>query len=315
MTWGPPMEDFFPFEAPPGNHSTMDNWRKMAQLWCADGVIRPHLSHMTTEANPFSVYGYDWASGRVTVAPGGCWVNGFYGESRAAKVLDVGSPGGHADGMIVVRYDNVAQNMAIVWRPGVAEGGLVKDPVGWWEIPLARMWDGHDWPTTDRRRYVPLDSLTPGIPEIPRWVPFGQYPPGAWGWAQWPPTQQDVGPGTTDLLVIYPGTMSNFRVGRSYRFTFLASPVRFTDGTGVPNAQLIAYVRDDLGVRRQENLLQQSHFANASGGQGTTVATTITITNGQPNLVAFLQLVIHNAGNIWRWPANSIVITCEDAGA
>lgn len=313
MTIGALFEDFFPMEIPPGNHSTMDNWRKMAQLWCADGVVLPHLSGSPQEPNALQVWAWDgsWIGGtwNATVAPGACWVNGFYGWNEDHRnVVAVGS------GLLVARYDPVAQTVALVHRPGVGIGGEVKDPTGWWEVPLAYM-NAEAPQIVDLRRYVPLADLTPGIPEIPAWVPRGLMPPASWGWAFGPAGQWDVGQGTTDLLVIYPGTVGFFTPGRSYRITALAAPQRIQDGTGTPNYNLDFFVQDDRGLLYNEVILRWNQGVQTSATSGSAWSGQVVIQGAQRNLAAGLRIAIHNAGHVVRFPVGSLVLACEDVGA
>jgi hypothetical protein len=305
------MEDFFPMEIPPGNHSTMDNWRKMAQLWCADGVVHPDLSFMPTERFPMSVYGWDWANSRASVAPGACWVNGFYGQNDTVKVLVVGAPPDW--GLVVARFDNVAQTIALVYKGGSGPTDLIRDRDGWWEIPLAQM--NTDGSIADLRRSVPLPDLTPGIPEIPAWVPRGMLPQGAWGWAFGPAGQWDIGgPSTTDLLVIYPSVTHYFVPGRSYRFTALAAPERLFDGQGQPNFNLNFWVSDDRGLLYDEILLRWNQSAQGSALVGNPFSGAVTIGNAHASLMSGLRITINNQGHVVRFPVGSLVLACEDAG-
>jgi hypothetical protein len=307
------MEDYFPMEIPPGNHSTMDNWRKMAQLWCADGVVLPDLSFMPSERFPLSAYGWDWNASACSIAPGACFVNGFYGQNDTAKVLQVGAPPDW--GLVVARYDPVAQLISIVYKGGSGPTDLVRDPAGWWEIPLAQM--NTDGSIADLRRGVPLADLTPGIPEIPAWVPRGLLPPNAvgWGWAYGPTGTWDVGQGTTDLLVIYPGATHYFIPGRSYRFTALAAPERLSDGSGQPDFWLSFFVQDDRGLVYNEILLRWNQSAQGTSLVGNAFSGLVTIGNAHGNLAAGLRITIANAGHVVRFPVGSLVLACEDAGA
>jgi hypothetical protein len=305
------MEDFFPFEVPPGNHSTMDNWRKMARLWCADGVVHPDASFMPSERYPLSAYGWDWNSGACSIAPGACWVNGFYGQNDTAKALQVGAPPDW--GLVCARYDPVAQLISIVYKGGSGPTDLIRDPAGWWEVPLAQM--NTDGSIADLRRLVPLPDLTPQLPEIPAWVPRGMLPQGAWGWAFGPAGTWDiVGPTTADLLVIYPAATHYFIPGRAYRFTGLAAPERWADGQGQPDFRLSFWVSDDRGLLYDETLLRWNQIAQGSALNGNPFAGAVTIGGTAANLMAGLRLVVNNAGNIIRFAQGSLVLSCEDAG-
>lgn len=156
------FDTYFPFDTGPGANTGVGRWRKMGQLWCDDGVARG-------VGELFDWKGFDNNGNVVNLGPGGVWANGFYGELGVSPFRWIGVPTPGGDGIIVARLDPAAQQIQLVYRQGVNEGGPIRDPNGWWEVLLYRIaypfW-------ADYRRVVPVEQET-GLPEIPAWVPRG----------------------------------------------------------------------------------------------------------------------------------------------
>jgi hypothetical protein len=289
------LHHYFPFEAPPGAHSTIPRWRQMAALWCASGVVRPELSPVP-EPNPLQTR---WTGTEYVVNPGACWVHGFYGVSDSLKHV----PGGPESGLVVARYRPELESIQLVYRPGVSPGGEIKDENGWWEIPLAQM--NTDGSVTDIRRIVPLPHVVPPVTEVPATTPKG------WrGWyAEGPGSQIDVS-AETNVVVWY--GQGAIEPGRDYRFTFLSSGQQLSTGP-LPNSRVDCWVRDDLGERRRETLVFNHQDADAMPGRQR--GTQFVLRGLVSNVVAVITSYVSGTGNLWRWPASSAKVEVEDMGA
>lgn len=295
---------YVPAEIGAGAQANIERWRKMAKMYARDGVVRPKYFNWppsSGEQNPLSVYGWDWGSGAVSVAPGPCWVNGFYGRNYERKVLAVPAGG---QGLVVVRLDPIAQELLLVFRPGAAgPGDVIRQPDGLWEIPLA--WMQTDGQILDLREYTPVEILPPPVTEIPSWVPLGLLQIDTA-----PATNMIVGAETQYIHVAYPGANARFIAGRSYRFTFSThwqTPVGFEHITFVN-----AWVRDDPpgGMRRVENMYVGTHPQLA--GPIMSATTSFSVDNCGAGLVAVVEA--RAPGGTMTFLAGGTRIEIEDVG-
>jgi hypothetical protein len=284
---------YVPFDRGPGAQANIERWRKMAQLFARTGVVRPKFMQWppgSGEQHPLSAW--QFVGGEIWIAPGACWVNGFYGRNRNHIQI----PASEA-GLVVARLDPVAQEIRLVHRPGVGVGGEIKDPNGWWELPLA-YFNGAGF--QDLREFTPLEILPPPITEIPPWVPRGFM-------------LALVGPETevrppfnepTNILVAYPSSYGWFVAGRSYRFQFLISN---TVAGGIVG--LRTWAADETGLRHTQQAWQGQVMAIGSIDK----ATSFVVRNCRPGFVAVIEGTSSNANNFFApW---SCRIEIEDVGA
>jgi hypothetical protein len=287
------LDDFFPMETPPGAHSTITRWRKMARQWSVSGVVLSERGPHPQEANPLMVWIWDrdgsttGTPGAVLISPGGCWVNGFYGQ--AVNHTQVPCPD---TGLVVCRFDPAIQTISFVWRPGAGPGSETQDPDGWWEIPLAYL-DGASGTITDLRRFIPLASMAPPITTLPPWLPQG-FKTIYTG----PPTQVDFDFNGGTAFVASPGAEAWFVGGRHLRCAIYCSPQLLG---GQPT---ISYVAADARG-------EQARHHHAMVGQDDTYTTSFVVEGVQAGLVL---VVGQEPGPAARFPANCCRLTVEDYG-
>jgi hypothetical protein len=284
------LDDYFPMEVPPGAHSTIVRWRKMARQWCVPGVVRSHLGPSPQEPNSLMVWSWDRdgsATGTpytATIAPGGCWVSGFYGVARNHTQLVC--PG---TGLVVCRFDPTIQDILFVFRNGLGPGQEFKDPNGAWELPLAYL-DDAAGTITDLRRFIPLPSMDPPITELPAWLPRG-FQTIYTG----PETQVDTDFAGADVVVGYPGWEGWYIPGRHLRCSLYCSAWSLGG-----QAMVHFWARDTRG--------EQARVSRQVAGIDFTFSTSFVVQAAAPELV----LVV--TGFVTRFAPGSIRITVEDAG-
>jgi hypothetical protein len=284
---------YIPFDRGPGAQANIERWRKMAQLFARTGVVRTKFMQWpptSGEQNPLMAW--QWDGTNIFVSPGACWVNGFYGRTSGHKQIPAS-----AAGLVVARLDPVAQEIRLVHRPDVGVGGEIKDPNGWWELPLA-YFNGATF--QDLREFTPLEILPPPITEIPPWVPRGHM-------LSLVGPEQEVRPDfntPTNVLVAYPSGYGWFGVGRSYRFTFL---INNTVAGGIVG--LRTWAADESGLRHTQQAWQGQVMAI-----GAIVKTSsFVVRNCQPGFVAVIEGTSSNQNNFFGPYGCRIEI--EDVGA
>jgi hypothetical protein len=284
---------YVPFDRGPGAQANIERWRKMAQLFARTGVVRPKFTQWppgTGEQNPLMAW--QFVGGEIWVSPGACWVNGFYGRNRSHIQI----PASEA-GLVVARLDPVAQEIALVHRAGVGVGGEIKDPNGWWELPLG-YFNGSGF--QDLREFTPLEILPPPITEIPPWVPRGHM------LALLGPETQVVPPFSEpiNVLVAYPSSYGWFVAGRNYRFQFLINMQVATGTVG-----LRTWAADESGVRHTQQAYQGPTMAI-----GNIIKTTsFVVRNCRPGFVAVIEATSTSQANLFTPLTCRIEI--EDVGA
>jgi hypothetical protein len=123
----PLLDEFFPFDIGQGSPANTARWRKMAQLWQSDGVFSGYLNQLNATL----------AGATVTVATGGLFIHGYYGEVvNPMAVTGVGT-----NGTIVAGVDLSAQTISIYYRDTVVDYGSnptsnYQQDTNKWEIPL-----------------------------------------------------------------------------------------------------------------------------------------------------------------------------------
>lgn len=287
--WSQPLEQYFPMEVPPGSHSTLTRWRRMAQQWCSTGVDRRSAA--------FQPWYWNGTEQRFHMGPGAVWVNGFYAAN--SQEVDIATPGNN--GIIVARYQPELQEVRLVFRPGVGIGGEVKDPEGWYEAPLIFLRD--DAYTQDLRRLVPLPWAPPPVTEMPAWVPRGLI-----GTSVGPAAA--TGPGHVSAHAAAPFSWPRFVVGRSYRVRASWWFTTTTTGGG-QGGQVRFYCRDDTHGEHGQVIMYQGA---GQLGEGTFGNLALVVRNAGPG---FLVVV---AAEPWAgltpnflWAANCVRIEVEDA--
>lgn len=112
----------WPTDGAAGSVANEAKWRKMARHWARSGV----LAGIGGELKP------TYSSGTVTVADGAAWVDGHFVEVTGSQGVAVGTTG-----IVVVRFDPVANTAELLYRDGVSTP--TQNPAGVWELVLARM--------------------------------------------------------------------------------------------------------------------------------------------------------------------------------
>ena len=123
----PVLDEYFPFDIGFGYPANTTRWRKMAQLWQADGVFSGYLNQLNATL----------AGTTVTVASGGLFIHGYYGEvQNPMAVTGVGT-----NGTVVAGIDLSAQTISIYYRDQIVDYGTnpannYEQDASKWEIPL-----------------------------------------------------------------------------------------------------------------------------------------------------------------------------------
>lgn len=285
------FDDFFPMEAPPGAHSTIVRWRKMARQWSVSGVVRGHLGPVPNEANPLMVWSWDrdgaatGVPGTATISPGACWADGFYGMATQHTQLVCAG----ASGMVVCRFDPTRQDILFVFKPGTTPADVTRDQNGVWEVPLAFL-DDTAGTITDARRFIPLASMAPPITELPAWLPQG-FRAVYTG----PATQVDTDFNGADVLVAYAGSEGWFIPGRHLRCSLYTTAWRLAAGSLVH-----FWARDARGER--------ARFTREVREIDTTMSASFVVEAAAPDLVVVCT------GAITRFAAGAVRMTIEDYG-
>jgi hypothetical protein len=128
------FDEFFPFDPTFGASANAFRWRKMAQLWQADGVRAGWLNQLLATQVGLT----------ITLQPGAVFVHGYYAESTANKTFT-----GTNNGTLVAQANLVtsAENIQLVYRDGIMDygaSGFAQDATdrNIWEIPLWQMQNG-----------------------------------------------------------------------------------------------------------------------------------------------------------------------------
>jgi hypothetical protein len=122
----PNFDEYFPFDPGYGASANAARWRKMANLWQSDGVIKGYLNEMAGS----------FAAGSITVATGGCFIHGYYAEIITAQSL---TPSGN--GTVVAQVDFNTQVCQVYFKQNAMDYGPsvtlnYEQSANKWEIPL-----------------------------------------------------------------------------------------------------------------------------------------------------------------------------------
>lgn len=136
------FDEFYPFDPTYGAPANAFRWRKMAQLWQADGVRANWLNQLNATNSLLS----------VTVQPGACFIHGYYAEMAAGHTPAMTFTATN-NGTLVVQANLATnnENIMLVWRDGVMDYGpnassnfaqdITQDRTIW-EMPLWQMQNG-----------------------------------------------------------------------------------------------------------------------------------------------------------------------------
>jgi len=116
------FDEFFPFDPGYGASANAARWRKMANLWMADGVLANYLNQMNATV----------AGTTVTVQTGAVFIHGYYAEIINPQTFTVGT------GTIVAQVNYANEVVALIYRDTVVDygtGGFQQD-TNVWEIPI-----------------------------------------------------------------------------------------------------------------------------------------------------------------------------------
>lgn len=142
------FDEYFPFDKGFGATANSARWRKMAQLWCCDGVLQGYLNGLTTTASGTT----------ATVQTGAVFIHGYYAEIQTNQNISIG-----ANGTIVAKVDLVNEVCSVYYKDGALDYGSVpatsyEQSASNWEIPLFLVAAG---PTlTDLRTWVGPGRVT-----------------------------------------------------------------------------------------------------------------------------------------------------------
>jgi hypothetical protein len=140
----PNFDEYFPFDKGFGASANSARWRKMAQLWCPDGVLLNYPAGLPAVTQLFATI----ASGTVTINPGAAFIHGYYAEVLAAQ--NVTSVSGN--GTIVAGVDLVNEICSIYYKSGATDYSGYTQSLTLWEIPLWLVTGGTT--LTDLRTFV-----------------------------------------------------------------------------------------------------------------------------------------------------------------
>jgi hypothetical protein len=118
----PNFDEYFPFDPGFGASANAARWRKMANLWMADGVLANYLNQMNATM----------AGSVITVQSGAVFIHGYYAEIVNPQNFTVGT------GTVVAQVNFNTEIVALVYRDTVVDygsGGFEQD-ANIWEIPI-----------------------------------------------------------------------------------------------------------------------------------------------------------------------------------
>jgi hypothetical protein len=140
----PNFDEYFPFDKGFGASANSARWRKMAQLWCPDGVLQNYPTGVSTVTQLFATI----ASNTVTIQPGAAFIHGYYAEVMAPQnVVSV-----TGNGTIVAGVDLVNEICSIYYKSGATDYSGYTQSLSLWEIPLWLVTGGAT--LTDLRTFI-----------------------------------------------------------------------------------------------------------------------------------------------------------------
>jgi hypothetical protein len=129
------FDEYFPFDPGFGASANATRWRKMAKLWCSDGVLANWPSGATPTAS--QLYATAISGNQTTIQPGAVFIHGYYAELlNPQTIIGLGT-----SGTIVARVDQVNEVCSIAYRDTVVDYGPTpasnyEQSANTWEIPL-----------------------------------------------------------------------------------------------------------------------------------------------------------------------------------
>jgi hypothetical protein len=117
------FDEFFPFDPGYGATANAARWRKMAQLWAADGVLANYLNQLNATL----------AGSTLTVQSGAVFIHGYYAELQNNQTFTMGT-----NGTLVAQVNFANEVVALVYRDTITDygaGGFEQD-TNVWEIPI-----------------------------------------------------------------------------------------------------------------------------------------------------------------------------------
>jgi hypothetical protein len=122
------FDEYFPFDPGYGASANSARWRKMANLWQSDGVIKGYLNELSAGAP---------SGGNVSISSGGCFIHGYYAEvNPGPQTIAV-----TGNGSIVAQVDFGTQVCQIYFKQNAVDYGPsttlnYEQSTNRWEIPL-----------------------------------------------------------------------------------------------------------------------------------------------------------------------------------
>lgn len=122
------FDEYFPFDPGYGASANTARWRKMANLWQSDGVIKGYLNEMTATI----------AGTAITIATGGCFIRGYYAEIVNPQTLT----GVTGNGTVVAQVNFQTQVCQLYFKQNAMDYGSsptnnYEQSANNWEIPIA----------------------------------------------------------------------------------------------------------------------------------------------------------------------------------
>ncbi len=294
------MDEFFPMAEGPGGDTRMAQWRRMASLWCPDGVVRGYGGQLNYLA---------WVDAEVVAFDAGaCWVNGFYGEMPPGHHTWLPTPGN--DGLVVAELDLVRDPGQVQWvyRPGWHLPH--QDPNSWWHLPLWDIYGPGD--IRDVRTFVPPPAPPPPVADVPERTPRGTL-----SIQDGPDTEIVVGNGH-NVIVAYPFTSALFTPGRAYRFTAYHNGSGLTanigEGDGQDRYWCELWARDNVHGERSRVPLNQPGRAAIQGGAGNAGTASVVVNDLREEAVGVISIAQAAGTMLVRLPAWSFRLEVDDAG-
>lgn len=127
----PNFDEYFPFDPGFGASANAARWRKMANLWMADGVVA-NYPYGALAANR-ELYASTPTGNATTVQPGAVFIHGYYAEISTAQTIS-----GLGTGTIVAQVNFNTEVVTLLYRDTVVDygaGGFEQD-ANIWEIPI-----------------------------------------------------------------------------------------------------------------------------------------------------------------------------------
>jgi hypothetical protein len=129
------FDEYFPFDPGFGSSANAARWRKMANLWCPDGVVANYPYGAAATAS--QLYASPVVGGATTLQPGAVFIHGYYAEISAPQTIS----GILQNGTIVAQVNFNTEVCQLIYRDGVTDYGSnpasnYEQDANIWEVPI-----------------------------------------------------------------------------------------------------------------------------------------------------------------------------------